>query len=132
MKLGAHGVVVVARHGAQQGAVLPVPYPNRLVVTSADNPGELVVEKDGADIIQMPIQREQTPAGLVRPDLDLVVITTRDEEGLPWCQSNCHPRICLARTPSPVSCENQHRGPGHRVLRIGQSGCPCGNPTVGW
>lgn len=55
MELSAHGVMVVACHGAKQGAVLPVPYPNGLVVTGTDDPRKLVVEEDGADIVEVPI-----------------------------------------------------------------------------
>ncbi len=65
-----------------KGAVLPVPYPDGLVVTGTNDPGELVVEENGSNVIQVPIQREQTPPGLQGPDLDLVVVTPRNEEGL--------------------------------------------------
>ena len=82
MELGAHDVVVVARHGAEQGAVLPVPYPNRLVVTSTDNPRKLVVEEDGADVVQVAVECKEAAPSLERPDLDLVVVTARYEEGL--------------------------------------------------
>lgn len=41
-----------------------------------------MVEENSSDIVQMTVQREQTPPGLVRPDLDLVVVTARDEERL--------------------------------------------------
>lgn len=41
-----------------------------------------MVKENGPHIVQMPIQREQTSPCLVRPDLDLVVIAARDEEGL--------------------------------------------------
>ena len=135
MELGAHGVVVVARHGAQQGAVLPVPYPDGLVVAGADDPGELVVEEDGADIVEMAVQSEEATAGLVRPDLDLVVVTARDEKGLSPRQQAASPKLgaLLGRLyPSPVSCGNRRRGRGHRALRSDQSGCPCGNPRAGW
>lgn len=35
-----------------------------------------MVEEDGADIVQMPIQREETAASLIGPDFDLIVITS--------------------------------------------------------
>lgn len=87
MELSAHSIVVVARHGAEKGAVLPVPYPDSLVVTRTDDPGKFVVEEDGADIVEMPVQREQTSACLVRPNLDLVIVASRDKKGLPPRQS---------------------------------------------
>lgn len=40
------------------------------------------MEEDGADIIKMAIEGEETSPGLQRPDLDLVIVTSRDEEGL--------------------------------------------------
>lgn len=79
MELRAHGVVVVPSHGADQTAVLPVPDTDRLVIGATQDPGELVVEEDSADVVQMSVQGEQTPAGLVGPDLDLVIVTAGDE-----------------------------------------------------
>lgn len=114
-----------------QRPVLPVPYPNRLVVTRGDNPGELVVEEDGPDVVEMAVQGEQTAAGLVRPDLDLVVVTARYKQGLPPSQQAVPPSGSILPS-SPVSCGSQHRGRGHRALRSGQSGCPCGSPTAEW
>jgi len=41
-----------------------------------------MVEEDCPNIIQMPIQCEQAPPSLVGPDLDLVIISPRNKEGL--------------------------------------------------
>jgi len=41
-----------------------------------------MVKEDGPDIVQMTAQCEQTSSRLIRPDLDLVVITSRYEQGL--------------------------------------------------
>lgn len=41
-----------------------------------------MVEEDGADIVEMAIEREQTSPSLIRPHFDLVVVTARDEPGL--------------------------------------------------
>lgn len=49
------------------------------VVGAAHDPRQLVVEEDSADVVQVAVQREQTPPGLVGPDLDLVIIAARDE-----------------------------------------------------
>lgn len=65
-----------------QRAILPVPDANGLVVRGRNDPGKLVVEEDGADIVEMAIEGEEAATSLKRPDLDLVVITTRHEEGL--------------------------------------------------
>ena len=40
------------------------------------------MEENGADVVQMTIQRKKTSPCLVGPDLDLVVIASGDEEGL--------------------------------------------------
>jgi len=49
---------------------LPVPSADGLVVAGADNPGVLVVELDGTDVVES----EKAPVELVVPDLNLVVI----------------------------------------------------------
>jgi hypothetical protein len=49
------------------------------VIRTAHDPWQLVVEEDGPDIVQMAVQGEQASSGLVRPDLDLVIITAGDE-----------------------------------------------------
>lgn len=40
------------------------------------------MEKDGPNIVKMAIKSEEAAARLVGPDLDLVVVTARDEKGL--------------------------------------------------
>jgi hypothetical protein len=82
MELGAHDVVVVTGHCANERTVLPIPYANGLVIGTRDDPWELVVEEDGADVVQMAVESEQATARLVGPDLNLVVVATRYEEGL--------------------------------------------------
>lgn len=41
-----------------------------------------MVEEHGTNIVKMAIEGEQAAPGLVRPNLDLVIITTGDEERL--------------------------------------------------
>lgn len=41
-----------------------------------------MVEENGSNIIQMAIEREQASSTLIRPDLDLVIITPRYEQRL--------------------------------------------------
>lgn len=41
-----------------------------------------MVEKYGANVVEMTVQCEKTSSCLVGPDFDLVVVTTRDEERL--------------------------------------------------
>ena len=40
------------------------------------------MEENGADVVQVSIQGEEASSRLVRPDLDLVIITPRHEQGL--------------------------------------------------
>lgn len=65
-----------------QRSVLPVPNPNGLVVGTRDNPRKLMMKEDCANIIQMSIQGKKTSASLIGPDLDLVIVSPRNEEGL--------------------------------------------------
>jgi len=41
-----------------------------------------MVEEDSPNIVQVAIQSEQTSASLIGPDLDLVIISPGNEEGL--------------------------------------------------
>lgn len=41
-----------------------------------------MVEEDGSDIVEVAVQGEQASPGLIRPNLNLVIVTARDEEGL--------------------------------------------------
>jgi hypothetical protein len=72
------------RNGSRrtQRAVLPVPDANGLIVRGRDDPGKLVMEEDSADIVEMAIEGEEAATSLERPDLDLVVVTTGNEERL--------------------------------------------------
>ena len=65
MELSAHSVMVVSRHCADQGTILPIPYPYGLVVGAGKDPGQFVVKKNSADVIQMTIQREEASSTLV-------------------------------------------------------------------
>ena len=65
MELRTHGVVIMTRHGTNQRSVLPVPYADGLVVGATHDPRQLVVEEDGANIIEMAVQREQASPGLI-------------------------------------------------------------------
>lgn len=41
-----------------------------------------MMEKDRPDIVEVPIEGKEAPSSLIRPDFDLVVVTTRNEEWL--------------------------------------------------
>jgi hypothetical protein len=47
-----------------------------------------MVKENGSHVIQMSIERKQTPARLVAPDLDLVVIAAGDEQRLSLVEVN--------------------------------------------
>lgn len=40
------------------------------------------MEEDCADVVEMAIESEQASSSLMRPHLDLVIVTTRDEKWL--------------------------------------------------
>jgi hypothetical protein len=40
------------------------------------------MKEDRPNIVQMSIQSKQTSASLIGPDLDFIIISTRNEEGL--------------------------------------------------
>jgi hypothetical protein len=41
-----------------------------------------MMEEDGSDVIEMTVKGEKAAPGLIRPDLDLVIVTARDEKRL--------------------------------------------------
>ena len=90
MELSAHCVVIMSSHCANQGAVLPVPNPYRLIIGTRKDPWQLVVEEDRANIVQMAVEREQTPPTLVGPYFDLVVVPSRYKQ-----------RLCLVEINAP-------------------------------
>ena len=54
-----------------------------------------MMEKDCPKIVQVAIQSEETPTCLIRPDLDLVIIPTRDKEGLCLVEVNTANRAIM-------------------------------------
>lgn len=40
------------------------------------------MEENGSDVVKMAVEGEQAASRLVRPDLDLVIVATRYEQGL--------------------------------------------------
>jgi hypothetical protein len=53
-----------------------------LVIGRRQDPGKLVVEDNGTDVVQVTIQSKEASPALVGPDLDLVIITSRNEKRL--------------------------------------------------
>ena len=64
--------MVVTGQDGDAAPVLPVPDPDGLVVARRDDPGLFRVEVDGSDIVQVTVQREETPSGLVAVDESVV------------------------------------------------------------
>lgn len=54
-----------------------------------------MMEENRANVIQMTIQGEQTPPSLVAPDLDLIVIASRHEQGLGRVEINASNRAIV-------------------------------------
>ena len=94
MKEGGHHIVVVSGEGRDALARLPVPDADDLVVGGAEDPGELVVELDGADVIEMAEKGEKTTTQLVVPHLDLVIVTSRNEERLRLMETHSSHGAC--------------------------------------
>ena len=54
-----------------------------------------MVKEDCAYIVQVAIEGKETSPALVRPDLDFVIIPTRDEEGLSFVEVNASNRTVV-------------------------------------
>ena len=61
---------------------MPIPYSYGLVIGAGKDPWELVVKENRSDIVQVAIQGKETPPGLIRPDFDFVIISTRNKKRL--------------------------------------------------
>ena len=78
----AHDVVVVSRENTQTTPLVKIPQPQGLFVRGTEDPGKLRgvgMELDRANVVQMAQEVEEAAAGLVVPDLDLVVVSARDD-----------------------------------------------------
>jgi len=75
MEQRTHDIVIVSGQNGDASARLPVPDSNGLVVASADDPGILVVELHGADVVEVAEEREEAAVELVVPHLDFVIVT---------------------------------------------------------
>lgn len=67
---------------------LPIPDSDGLIVGGRENPRMLAMKRDRSNVIQMTMQGEQTSPLFVVPDLDLIIISTRDEKRLARVESN--------------------------------------------
>jgi hypothetical protein len=65
-----------------QRSVLPIPDSDGLVIGRRDDPGKFMVEENGAHVVQVTVQGKQTPPSLGAPDFDLVVVASRNKQGL--------------------------------------------------
>ena len=92
VEASTHDVVGVASQDGDLVPVLPVPQTHRLVVTRRHYPGQLNVELDSADIVNVPCQCEQTFLHLVVPYFDHLIISTRDKHGLSLMEINTSDR----------------------------------------
>ena len=57
-------------------SILPVPNADSLVITRADNPWQLDMELDSADVVHVACKREETFLDFVVPDFDQMIITS--------------------------------------------------------
>ena len=78
VELSAHDVVVVTGENGDARTTLPITDANGFVVRGTEDPRMFMVEEDGAYVVEVAVESEETFARLVVPHLDLVVVTTTD------------------------------------------------------
>jgi hypothetical protein len=54
VELRAHSIMIMSRHAAYLCAILPIPYSDRLIIGTREDPREFVVEKHGPHVVKMP------------------------------------------------------------------------------
>lgn len=54
-----------------------------------------MVEEDRPHVVQVAVQGEETSPGLIRPDLDLVVVPSRDEQRLSLVEVDASDRTIM-------------------------------------
>lgn len=54
-----------------------------------------MMEENSPHVVQMPVQSEKTPSRLIRPNFDLVIIPTRNEERLRFVEINASNRAVM-------------------------------------
>lgn len=54
-----------------------------------------MVEEDGANIVQMTVEREQAASSLVGPDFDFIIVPPRYKEGLRLVEVNATDRAIM-------------------------------------
>jgi hypothetical protein len=70
----------MTRNDVHTHPTLVVPDTHSLVVAGGEDPGELVVEKGRSDVVDVPLEGEQTALLLVVPNLDQTVVASGYEE----------------------------------------------------
>lgn len=74
--------MIMAGEGGNFLSGLPIPDPNRLVVTGTNNPGQLFVEERCADVVLVTLEREKQTTLGERPHSKQLVITAGHEHVL--------------------------------------------------
>ena len=88
MELGTHDIVRMACQNSNLVPILPVPNAHRLVITGADDPGELHVKLHRANVVHVSLQSKSALLDLVIPKLDQVIVASRDEHRLRLVEIN--------------------------------------------
>lgn len=73
--------MTVPSYNINTSSALIVPDSHGLIITSGKDPGELIVEVCGTNIVDMAFQSEQTTFLFIIPDLNETIVTSWDEEG---------------------------------------------------
>jgi hypothetical protein len=82
MKASGHYVVRVTSQDSYNASILPVPYAYGLIIWAWTDPRQILVEFYCPNIIQVSCQSKETLFCLIVPHLNLMIITSTDEEGL--------------------------------------------------
>jgi len=90
MELGAHRIVIMTGHRADQLPILPIPYTNRLIIQRRRDPRQLVVEENCPDVIQMTIEVKRQRR-VVR-DQTLILWSSPPETNSSWVRWKSTPR----------------------------------------
>lgn len=72
----------MASKDGNHASSLPIPDTDGLIITRGADPGKFTVELDSTNVVKMTIESELALLSLIVPDLNLMIVTTRNEHRL--------------------------------------------------
>ena len=84
MKLSTHNIMTMSGDDVNTGSALIIPNAHSLIITSRQDPGQLMMEKCRSDVIYMPFKSEHTSFLLVVPYFYQAIVSARYEERQLW------------------------------------------------